>query len=101
MMAITLVYAGFLIQNVQKVRRLLESIKGKQERDKSTRYIVQCKGEYGWFDLALQKHPRTHVLQYPVYKIAKEELDTLIKTRDPVDRDALRIVKRTTQEEVV
>ena len=98
---LVLIYAGFVVLNLNKIRNLFIANSGKSSDPESTQYIVQCKGESGWFDLVLQKHPRAHALQFPVYNRAKEQLDTIMKTREPVETDRLRIVKRVTLEEVV
>ena len=100
-LALFLIYIGFVLLNARKFQALFTKQVGKSTTPESTKYIVQCKGESGWFDLVLQKHPRASALQFPAYKRAKEQLDTIVKTRDPVETDRLRIVKRVTLEEVV
>lgn len=97
--ALLFVYAGFVVQNVRKFDKLFNT--GTSKEPSSTQYIVQCKGESGWFDLIVQKHPRVRALKFPGYKHAKEQLDTLLQTREPEETENLRIVRRTTLEEVV
>ncbi len=99
--ALTFVYTGFLTQYSHKLQNLIETRRDQTAHRRSTHYIVQCKGESGWFDLELQKFPRKAVLQYPAYKLAQTELNTLIQTRAPLEPDRLRIIKRTTTENVV
>lgn len=99
--ALVLIYAGFLVLFHHKLLQLFKAGRNHAEQHTSTHYIVQCKGENGWFDLELQKYPRKDVLRYPVYKLAKKQLDTLLTTRETVESDRLRIIKRTTSEGVV
>lgn len=98
-LAVALVYVGFLIQNHHT-----EPNQIKQQTDgnnSSTRYVVQCKGESGWFDLEQQKYPRKTLLQYSTYKLAKNQLDNILNTRDSLESERLRIIKRTAIEDVV
>lgn len=99
--ALVLIYAGFLVLFHHKLLQLIKAGRNRTEQHISTHYIVQCKGEDGWFDLELQKYPRKDVLRFPVYQLAKKQLDAILKTRETVESDRLRIVKRTTSEGVV
>ena len=100
-LALIFVYAGFIVIFHHKLKSLFRLNRNQADNHISTHYVVQCKGESGWFDLELQKYPRKDILRYPVYKMAKKQLDTILKTRDAVESDRLRIVKRTTREGVV
>ena len=99
-LAIALVYAGFLTMYHHKISSLL-TFKKTEDQQTSIRYVVQCKGEMGWFDLEHQKYPRKTLLEYNTYKLAKKQLDTILKTRGPVESERLRIIKRTAREAVV
>ena len=99
--ALALVYVGLIIQHFHKLRIPFKTEADHAPKDGATHYIVQCKGENGWFDHVLQQYPRKTVSQYPAYNLAKNQLDTILKTRGATESNRLRIVKRTTREDIL